>query len=168
MRLIFCELVIIQLLNQNGFVSPTTNAIRLTNADFQSTVFKRSRYVFVYFYSSNCSECEDSAGIMNELAELMRPRYNIIIATADIDNVDVGKELNVKQTPSFKLIKSGDNTIVDYTRKTRTVESFAKFLEQHARVGLEKSNSVRDRSREREERRKLNIQHTDKFRRDEL
>ena len=104
---------------------------------------------------------------MDELADHMRARYNTIIASADIDKVDVG-ELTVKITPSFKLIKTGNNAVVDFNKKTKTVESFAKFLEKHARVELERSNSVRDRAKERAERRRINIQHTDKFRRDEL
>ena len=97
----------------------------------------------------------------------MRTRYNLIIATADIDKVDV-TELKVKKTPSFKLIKSGNNDVVDFNKKTKTLETFAKFLEQHARVKLEHSNSVRDRAKEREAKRGMNIQHSDKFRRDEL
>ena len=52
-------------------------------------------------------------------------------------------ELKVKKTPSFKLIKTGNNAMVDFNKKTKTLESFAKFLEKHARVELDQSNSVR-------------------------
>lgn len=149
------------------YVKTSTKAVNLNKDDFHSIVFNKSRYVFVYFFSSSCSECEDYSDVMDELSDHMRTRYNIIIASADTDKVDMG-QLRVKKTPSFKLIKSGNNDVVDYTKKTKTVETFARFLEQHARVGLERSNSVRDRAKEREERRRINIQHTDKFRRDEL
>ena len=173
MKFIFCAFVISNLSSQYGFVKTSeyvktsTKAISLSKEDFHSIVFNKSRYVFVYFYSSSCSECEDYSDVMDDLGDHMRTRHNIIIASADIDKVDVG-ELKVKKTPSFKLIKTGNNDVVDFTKKTKTVETFAKFLEQHARVSLERSNSVRDRVKEREEKRRINIQHTDKFRRDEL
>ena len=173
MRLLLCAFLLSQLSHQYGFektseyVKTSRKAVNLSNEDFHSTVFNKSRYVFVYFFSSSCSDCEDYSDDMDELADHMRARYNTIIASADIDKVDVG-ELTVKKTPSFKLIKTGNNAVVDFNKKTKTVESFAKFLEKHARVELERSNSVRDRAKERAERRRINIQHTDKFRRDEL
>ena len=173
MNLIWCAFVISQLSPRYGsvktsdYVKTSTKAVNLNKDDFLSIVFNKSRYVFVYFFSSSCSECEDYSDVMDDLSDHVRTRYNIIIALADIDKVDVA-QLKVKKTPSFKLIKSGNNDVVDFTKKTKTVETFARFLEQHARVGLERSNSVRDRAKEREERRRINIQHTDKFRRDEL
>ena len=173
MRLLLCAFVLSQLSLRHGFektseyVKTSRKAVKLSNEDFHSTVFNKSRYVFVYFFSSSCSDCEDYSDDMDELADHMRARYNIIIASADVDKLNVG-ELKVKKTPSFKLIKTGNNAVVDFNMKTKTMESFAKFLEKHARVELEQSNSVRDRAKEREERRRMNIQHTDKFRRDEL
>ena len=88
-----CAFVLSQLSLRYGFgktseyVRTAKKAVKLTNEDFQSTVFNKSRYVFVYFFSSSCSDCEDYSDDMDDLADHMRARYNIIIASADIDKV---------------------------------------------------------------------------------
>ena len=91
MRLLLCAIVLSELSLRHGFektseyVKTSRKAVKLTNEDFQSTVFNKSRYVFVYFFSSSCSDCEDYSEDMDELADHMRPRYNIIIASAETE-----------------------------------------------------------------------------------
>ena len=94
MRLLLCAFVLSELSLRYGFgktseyVRTAKKAVKFTNEDFHSTVFNKSRYVFVYFFSSSCSDCEDYSDDMDELADHMRARYNIIIASADVDKVE--------------------------------------------------------------------------------
>ena len=94
MRLLLCAFVLSEVSPRYGFVKTSEyvrtakKAVKLTNEDFHSTVFNKSRYVFVYFFFSSCSDCEDYSDDMDELADHMRARYNIIIASADVDKVE--------------------------------------------------------------------------------
>ena len=142
-------------------VEQTKTAEILHSDNFHSTIYNRSNYVFVYFYSGKCKSCEDFSKVFDELAEYWKKRHNIIIAKVNTDEVEVGNDIKAKET-CFKLFKSGDNQIVNYNLKTKTVETFSKFLEKNCRVGLSQSNSVRDRNK------KYNLQDTNKFVRDEL
>ena len=90
----------------------------------------------------------------------MSNRQNIVIAKIDLDSEKINK-INVTP-PSFVLFKSGDNSMIEFSKKKKTLESLQKFTEQHCRVNLAKSNSLRDRNK------KIDIRDTDKFLRDEL
>ena len=140
---------------------PTTIA-KILNADnFHSTIYNRSNYVFVYFYSAKCKTCEDYSKVFDDLAKHLNKRHNIIISKVNIDEVEIGDNLKIQET-SFKLFKSGDNQVVNFKGWIKTVETFSNFLEKNCRVGLSQSNSVRDRNM------KYNLQDTNKFTRDEL
>ena len=129
----------------------------LTSESFKSVALNRSKYVFVYFHSSNCVNCEDFSGVISDLADVMKNRHNIIIASVDVDQEDVEEEAG-----SLILYKSGDNAEVRFEERIKTVKTLSHFLELHCRVGLTQSNSVRDRNK------RYNLEHTDQFVRDEL
>ena len=129
----------------------------LTSESFKSVALNRSKYVFIYFHSSNCVNCEDFSGVISDLADVMKNRHNIIIASVDVDQEDVEEEAG-----SLILYKSGDNAEVRFEERIKTVKTLSHFLELHCRVGLTQSNSVRDRNK------RYNLEHTDKFIRDEL
>ena len=41
----------------------------------------KARYVFVYFYAPSCGEpCEKLAPVIEQLAEKMKKRHNVVIA----------------------------------------------------------------------------------------
>ena len=103
---------------------------------------------------------EDHSAVMDELAEHMQARHNLVIAKVDTEQVP---EMRITR-PSFKLFKTGNNAVVDYRKKTKTAARFARWLEEHCRVDLAQSNSVRPRER------RYDLRHTDKFSvtRDEL
>ena len=140
---------------------PTTIAKILNSDNFHSTIYNRSNYVFVYFYSAKCKTCEDYSKVFDDLAKHLNKRHNIIISKVNIDEVEIGDNLKIQET-SFKLFKSGDNQVVNFKGWIKTVETFSNFLEKNCRVGLSQSNSVRDRNM------KYNLQDTNKFTRDEL
>lgn len=131
----------------------------LTSENFSATVFNRSKYVFVYFHSSKCEECQGLSQVIEDLAEEMKARHNIIIATVDVGQEKLDEEF---QPGSLTLFKSGDNARVKFEKGKKNLKALRLFLELHCRVGLEHSNSVRDRNK------KFDLKNTDKFVRDEL
>ena len=52
----------------------------------------------------------------------------------------------MRKFPSLKLFKTGDNEVVEFKGKNKTLEAFEKFLEKHCRVDVRYSNSLRDKS----------------------
>ena len=114
--------------------------------NFQEVALNKAKYVFVYFYSSSCVDCEDYSELMDQVAEIHKSRHNLIIAKAD-----VGREIPEKMAefaptigPSLKLFKSGDNEVIHYKKKSKNVKSISNFLEKNCRVSVKMSNSVRN------------------------
>ena len=114
--------------------------------NFQEVALNKAKYVFVYFYSSTCLDCEDYSRLMDQVAEIHKQRHNLIIAKAD-----VGREIPEKMAefaptvgPSLKLFKSGDNEVIHYKKKNKNVKNISNFLEKHCRVNVRHSNSVRN------------------------
>ena len=114
--------------------------------NFQEVALNKAKYVFVYFYSSSCVDCEDYSELMDQVAEIHKSRHNLIIAKAD-----VGREIPEKMAefaptvgPSLKLFKSGDNEVIHYKKKSKNVKNISNFLEKNCRVSVKMSNSVRN------------------------
>ena len=63
----------------------------LDSDNFQEVALNKAKYVFVYFYSSSCVDCEDYSELMDQVAEIHKSRHNLIIAKAD-----VGREIPEK------------------------------------------------------------------------
>ena len=125
----------------------STSSVKILEADqFQNVVLDKSKYVFVYFYSSSCEDCEDYSDVMNQVADIHKSRHNLVIAKADVDMQIPEKmaEQVSKISPNFKLFKSGDNEVVHFKKKNKTVKSFSTFLEKHCKVSVSQSNSVRN------------------------
>ena len=127
--------------------SVSRSSVKILDSDnFQEIVLNKSKYVFVYFYSSSCGDCEDYSDVMDQISELYQSRHNLVIAKADVDRQipEEKAEIFSKVAPNFKLYKSGDNEVVHFKRKTKSVATFSKFLEEHCRVSVGQSNSVRN------------------------
>ena len=114
--------------------------------NFQEVALNKAKYVFVYFYSSTCVDCEDYSQLMNQLAEIHKSRVNLIFAKADVGREIPEKmaEFVPKIAPNFKLFKSGDNEVITYKKKNKNMKNISKFLEKHCRVSVGQSNSVRN------------------------
>ena len=117
----------------------------LDSENFQEIAFNKSKYVFVYFYSSACEGCEDYSDVMDQVAEMHRSQRNLIIAKADVER-EIPENMSdyvSKIAPSFKLFKSGDNEVIHFKKKNKNVNSISKFLGKHCRVNVMQSNSLR-------------------------
>ena len=128
------------------FSSSRLEVLILDSENFQEVALNKAKYVFVYFYSSTCEDCQDYSDLMDQVAELHQARHNLVIAKAD-----VGREIPEKMAefvqpiaPTFKLFKSGDNEVIHYKKKNKNVKNISKFLEKNCRVNLRQSNSVRN------------------------
>ena len=127
--------------------SCSRSEVKILDSDnFQEVALNKAKYVFVYFYSSTCVDCEDYSQLMNQLAEIHKSRVNLIFAKADVGREIPEKmaEFVPKIAPNFKLFKSGDNEVIHYKKKNRNVKNMSNFLEKHCRVSVGQSNSVRN------------------------
>ena len=70
----------------------------LDSHNFQEVALNKGKYVFVYFYSSTCEDCEDYSHLLDQVAEIHKSRHNLIIAKAD-----VGREIPEKMTKKLRL-----------------------------------------------------------------
>ena len=127
--------------------SCSRSEVKILDSDnFQEVALNKAKYVFVYFYSSTCLDCEDYSHLMDQLAEIHKSRRNLIFAKADVGREIPKKmaEFVPKIAPNFKLFKSGDNEVIHYKKKNKNVKNISKFLEKHCRVSVGLSNSVRN------------------------
>ena len=128
------------------FSSSRSEKVQILDSDnFQEVALNKAKYVFVYFYSSTCVDCEDYSHLMDQLSEIHKSRHNLIFAKADVGTEIPEKmeEFAPKIAPTFKLFKSGDNEVIHYKKKNKNVKNISNFLEKNCRVGLSQSNSVR-------------------------
>ena len=118
----------------------------LDSDNFQEVALNKAKYVFVYFYSSTCVDCQDYSHLMDQLAEIHKSRHNLIIAKADVGG-EIPEEMAEfigTIAPNFKLFKSGDNEVIHYKKKNKNVKNISNFLEKHCRVSVRQSNSFRN------------------------
>merc|ERR1712218_94531 len=83
--------------------------------------------VLVEFYAPWCGHCKQLAPIWDKLGEKYADHANIVIAKMDSTANEL-EEIKVQGFPPIKLIKAGDNEIVDFDGE-RTEAGFTKFLD---------------------------------------
>merc|ERR1712158_122391 len=83
--------------------------------------------VLVEFYAPWCGHCKQLAPIWDKLGEKYADHANIVIAKMDSTANEL-EEIKVQGFPTIKLIKAGDNSIVDFDGE-RTEAGFTKFLD---------------------------------------
>merc|ERR1712180_360177 len=99
----------------------------LVGKNFHEVAMNTEKNVLVEFYAPWCGHCKQLAPIWDKLGEKYADHANIVIAKMDSTANEL-EEIKVQGLPTIKLIKAGDNSIVDFDGE-RTEAGFTKFLD---------------------------------------
>merc|ERR1711923_681068 len=99
----------------------------LVGKNFHEVAMNTEENVLVEFYAPWCGHCKQLAPIWEKLGEKYADHANIVIAKMDSTANEL-EEIKVQGFPTIKLIKAGDNSIVDFEGE-RTEAGFTKFLD---------------------------------------
>merc|ERR1712158_246299 len=99
----------------------------LVGKNFHEVAMNTEKNVLVEFYAPWCGHCKQLAPIWDKLGEKYADHANIVIAKMDSTANEL-EEIKVQGFPTIKLIKAGDNSIVDFDGE-RTEAGFVKFLD---------------------------------------
>merc|ERR550517_1545386 len=99
----------------------------LVGKNFHEVAMNAEKNVLVEFYAPWCGHCKQLTPIRDKLGEKYADHANIVIAKMDSTANEL-EEIKVQGFPTIKLIKAGDNSIVDFDGE-RTEAGFVKFLE---------------------------------------
>merc|ERR1712004_927839 len=99
----------------------------LVGKNFEQVALDAEKNVLVEFYAPWCGHCKQLAPIWDKLGEKYAYHANIVIAKMDSTANELD-EIKVQGFPTIKLIKAGDNSIVDFDGE-RTEAGFTKFLD---------------------------------------
>lgn len=106
----------------------------LVSSVFDSVAMNKDKNVLVEFYAPWCGHCKQLAPIYEQLAEKFAKNEDIVIAKMDATANEL-EHTKIKNFPTLKLYKKGDNSVVDYNGE-RTLEGLTQFLESGGTYGL--------------------------------
>lgn len=97
-------------------VEDTSKSLRELNSDdFYNFIEKAGeRLVVVDFYTDWCGPCKVMLPLLEELAEELSGKADIVKFNCNAKNKELGKSLNVKVAPTFHLYKN-NNKVAEMT-----------------------------------------------------
>jgi len=116
-----------------------TGVKTLVGKNFHEVAMNPEKDVLVEFYAPWCGHCKQLVPIWDKLGEKYADHASIVIAKMDSTGNEL-EEIKVQGFPTIKLIKAGDNSIVDFDGE-RTEAGFVKFLDEQVGAGAEAAAS---------------------------
>lgn len=118
----------------------------LVGKNFEEIARNKTKDVFVHFYASWSSQCEELVPIFEKLAEILEEK-NPDVMVAKIDGTKNEVEgLKIQSFPTLKFFPKNSDEVFDFTGK-RTLERLVKFVER----GGKKAVKIKEKSEEKEQ-----------------
>ncbi|KAJ1915250.1 protein disulfide-isomerase precursor [Mycoemilia scoparia] len=138
---------------------PETNdePVKVVVADsFKDVVFDKEKDVLLELYAPWCGYCKRLAPTYEKLAKVLENNKNLVIAKIDATANDMpagSKDFQIQGFPTIKLIKAGDNSVVEYTGD-RSLGSLVEFLEENVENSITYNKDDLNENDEEEEEKK--------------
>lgn len=99
------------------------NITNITDAQFQELVLQSDLPVVVDFWAPWCSPCKMIAPVLEDLAEEMKGKVNVVKINVD-ENPETAPKYNVRGIPTLLVVKGGAvvGTKVGAVSKSQLVE----------------------------------------------
>ena len=84
------------------------SVIKLTNEDFEKTVFNSDKPVLIDFFATWCGPCQMVSPLVDEIAD---ERDDIMVCKVDVDEArELATRFNVMSIPTLIVMKNGEIT----------------------------------------------------------
>jgi thioredoxin 1 len=106
-----------------------SNAIEVTDANFEETVVKSDKPILVDFWAEWCGPCKMIAPILDEISAEMQDK--LVIGKLDVDeNQSTAMAFGVMSIPTLMLFKNGEpvETLIGYQPKQQLMSRLQPHL----------------------------------------